>query len=833
MAELPTGTVTFLFTDIEGSTKLLHELGDGYADVLSEHRSVLRDAFAAHDGVEVDTQGDAFFVAFARATDAVAAAADSQRGLGEGPVRVRMGIHTGEPIRTDEGYAGMDVHRAARIAAVGHGGQVLVSQTSRDLLGDQVELRDLGAHRLKDLTQAQRIYQLGEADFPPLKSLNRTNLPVTATALVGREQEVTELHDLLANGTRLVTVTGAGGSGKTRLALQVAAELSDDFGDGVFFVPLAPIQDAELVGPMIEQVVGLRDLAELREAQALLVLDNMEHLLQAAGQVSALLADAPSLKLLATSRAPLRVSGEHEYALDPLPQDAAVELFLERARSVRRDVALDDAVFEICRRLDGLPLALELAASRVKVFDPPLLLERLERRLPLLTGGARDAPERQQTLRAALEWSYELLEEPLRQALRGLGVFAGSFSLEAAESVTGTELEGVTALVDWSLLKPTGEGRFFMLETIREYAGEQLELSGEQEALRDCHLAYFLDLAVEAEPNLTGSEQAEWYRRLADEQDNIREALEHACNTEDAERAQMLAGTIWRFWLTRGQIDEADRWYTRAVALDGATSPMAHARVLFGVAHVTEALGSEGLTQQFEEVAEALRVAGETRWRILAMTHLAIAYVGEGELARGRRMSAEALSLARSTGDLRGEAITTSNLAYQLTVEGDEAGAAALLEEAVVAFRALGDTYGLAGALFDLAVLTIRRGDIAVTTEHLVESIRLGISIDAVLLVAHAVLIAGAVALARGDARTYARLYGAGDAVREARGFELDPIVAELLAEATPKARDALADDFDAAWAAGAELELDAAVELALASVEPPVLDDSSGKRFT
>src|SRR5580765_1741276 len=245
MAELPTGTVTFLFTDIEGSTKLLHELGDGYAEVLAEHRRMLRDAFAAHDGVEVDTQGDAFFVAFARATDAASAAAESQKALAAGPVRVRMGIHTGEPIRTEEGYAGMDVHRAARIAAVGHGGQVLVSQTSRDLLDGQIDLRDLGAHRLKDLTQAQRIYQLGDGDFPPLKSLQRTNLPVTATALVGREQELTELCGLLGNGTRLVTLVGAGGSGKTRLALQVAAELSDAFDDGVFFVPLAPVQDVE------------------------------------------------------------------------------------------------------------------------------------------------------------------------------------------------------------------------------------------------------------------------------------------------------------------------------------------------------------------------------------------------------------------------------------------------------------------------------------------------------------------------------------------------------------------------------------------------------------
>jgi predicted ATPase/class 3 adenylate cyclase len=819
MADLPTGTVTFLFTDIEGSTKLLHALGDGYAEVLAEHRRVLRDAFEAHGGVEVDTQGDAFFVAFARATDAAAAAADGQRALAEGAVRVRMGIHTGEPIRTDEGYAGMDVHRAARIAAVGHGGQVLVSQTSRDLIGDQVELRDLGAHRLKDLTQAQRIYQLGDGEFPALKSVNRTNLPVTATALVGREQELSELCGLLSNGTRLVTVTGAGGSGKTRLALQVAAELSDDFGDGVFFVPLAPVQDTELVAPTIEQAADLRELAELREAEVLLVLDNMEHLLGSTDVLSALLGDAPRVKLLATSRAPLRLTGEHEYALDPLRTNEAVELFLERARSAKRDLGYDEAIPEICRRLDGLPLALELAASRVKVLDPPLLLERLEHRLPLLTGGARDAPERQQTLRATIDWSYELLEEPLQRALRRLSVFAGSFSLKAVESVTETDLEQIAQLTDWSLLKPIGEGRFFMLETIREYASEQLERTGEHEELRGRQLAFFLELAIEAEPNLTGPEQAEWYRRLAAEQDNIREALAHACDTQDRDRAQMLSGTIWRFWLNRGQIDEAGRWYERALAL-GPGSAMPHARALFGAAHVSEARGEPELPRQFEEVVEALRASGETRWQILAMAHLAAAYAEEGDAERAERLSAEGIALARETGDVRGEAITISNLAYARTVEGDLAGAAKLLEEALVALRTINDTYGIAMCSTDLAQLAVRRGDVDRAAEHLAVGIPLSISIGAVLVTAHMLPPSAAVALARGKLAAAARLCAASHAFSEDRGFEFDATVLALIRDTSEEARGVLGDGFDEAWAAGAQLELDAAVELALASID-------------
>ena len=819
MAELPTGTVTFLFTDIEGSTKLLHELGDGYADVLAEHRRLLREAFDAHDGVEVDTQGDAFFVAFARATDAVAAAADSQRALGDGPVRVRMGIHTGEPIRTDEGYAGMDVHRAARIAAAGHGGQVLVSQTSRDLLDGQVDLRDLGAHRLKDLTQAQRIYQLGDEDFPPLKSLNRTNLPVTATALVGREQELTELRELLGNGTRLVTVTGAGGSGKTRLALQVAAELSDDFGDGVFFVPLAPIQDPQLVVPTIEQSAGLTDRTELREANALLVLDNMEHLLEAAGQVSSLLADAPGLKLLTTSRAPLRVSGEHEYALDPLPQDEAVELFVERARSVRRDVELDDAVSEICRRLDGLPLALELAASRVKVLDPPLLLERLERRLPLLTGGARDAPERQQTLRAAIEWSYELLEEQLKKALRGLAVFGGSFSLEAAESVAGTDLEGVTALVDWSLVKPTGVGRFFMLETIREYASELLELSGEQGALRERHLAYFLDLAVEAEPELTGPEQVRWYGRLADNQDNIREALEHACATHDAERAQMLSGTIWRFWINRGQIEEAARWYERALAL-GPGSPKARARALFGEAHVREARTDPELPKHYEQVVDALRLSGETRWLVLAMTHLAGAYAERGDMERAEKTSAEGLALARETGDVRGEAVTLTNLAYTRAIDGDFAEAEKLLEDGLRALRSIDDVYGIAVCASDLAQHALRRGDADRAAELLAESIPLSVSIGSVLVTTHSFPAAAALARERGASDAATRLCAACRTICDERGFDLDQVSDALLQGTIEALRSTLGDRFDEQWELGARLDFEAAVQLALSSID-------------
>jgi len=624
-ADLPAGTVTFLFTDIEGSTRLLHELGDAYADELAAHRHALRDAFTRHGGVEVDTQGDAFFVAFARAGKALAAAADAQRAL-KGPIRVRIGLHTGEPLLTEEGYVGIDVHRAARIAAVGHGGQVLISQATRDLVGAE-ELRDLGEHRLKDLTAPERIYQLGDHDFPPLKSIDRTNLPVTATPLVGRETELAELLALLRNATRLVTLTGPGGSGKTRLALQVAAELVDEFQDSVYFVSLAPVQDPALVAPTMAQAAGVRDLDDLRHAEALLLLDNFEHLLPAANEVGELLAGSSKLKLLATSRVRLRLTGEREFALDPLPQAQAVEFFVERAREVKRDVRFDDSVEEICRRLDGLPLALELAASRVKILDPPLLLERLERRLPLLTGGARDAPERQQTLRATIEWSYDLLDPRLQRVFLCLAAFRGTFSLDAAERVATADLDEIAGLVDWNLLKPIGQGRFLMLETIREYGVELLDASGESDEIRDRHLDFFLALVVEAEPNLTGPDQRQWYDRLRLEQDNLREALAYACDSGDGERALMLAGTIWRFWWNRGYTDEAGHWYERAFAVEEGASVEARARAFFGFAHVSESRGdSEQTLIRMREAADLFRQIGDTRWLVLALTHLAQAH---------------------------------------------------------------------------------------------------------------------------------------------------------------------------------------------------------------
>jgi predicted ATPase/class 3 adenylate cyclase len=578
---LPGGTVTLLFTDIEGSTRLLQRLGERYAGVLAEHQRLLRAAFAAHGGREVDTQGDAFFVAFPRAIDAVRAAVAAQRALAAHPwpegaaVRVRMGLHTGEPTPTGGRYVGLDVHRAARVGAAAHGGQVLLTQTTEALvaheLPDAVRLRALGPQRLKDLQHPEPLYQLVvaglPADFPPLQTLDRHahNLPVQPTPLLGREREVGMARALLARpGARLVTLTGPGGVGKTRLGLQVAAEVADRFPDGVWLVPLAPLGDPALVGPTVARTLGLGEAAGqplrdtlaayLRDKRLLLLLDNVEHLLDAAPLLADLLAASPALAVLATSRAPLRLAGEREVAVPPLPlpaagrppareelgECAAVRLFVDRAQAVRADFRLTDenaaAVAEICRRLDGLPLALALAAARARLFAPPALLARLARPLALLTGGARDLPARQQTLRATIDWSYGLLGAGEQRLFARLAVFAGGCTLEAAEAVCdgagdlGADvLEGLEALVAQSLLRwepgAGDEARVAMLETLREYAAERLAASGEAAAAGRAHAAHYLALAEAAERELAGPRQAAALARLEAEHDNLRAAL--------------------------------------------------------------------------------------------------------------------------------------------------------------------------------------------------------------------------------------------------------------------------------------------------------------------
>ena len=524
-ADLPSGTVTFLFTDVEGSTKLLHELGaEGYAAALAEHRHLIRESCARHSGVEVDTQGDAFFFAFPTAPGALSAAGEMTETLASGPIQVRIGMHTGTPLLTDEGYVGGAVHFGARIAASGHGGQVLVSAPTRALLepsdtvSQGVSLLNLGEHRLKDIEGAVSIFQLGEDSFPPLKTISNTNLPRPASSFVGRGDELEEVLARIKVGARLVTLTGPGGSGKTRLALEAASSLVPEYKAGVFWVGLAALRDPSLVPETIAQTIGAKDgLAEhIGEREMLLLLDNLEQVIESAPELSALLSACPNLTLLVTSRELLRVQGEVEYPVPPLASPEAVSLFGERAQ-----LEPSEEIAELCARLDNLPLAVELAAARVKALSPAQILERLSQRLDLLKGG-RDADPRQQTLRATIEWSYDLLSPEEQELFARLSVFAGGCTLAAAEEVAGADLDTLQSLVEKSLSRFTNE-RYWMLETIREYAVERLDAACEREELSGRHADFVLQLASRIEA--TGDVDRQLSTSFSLEQDNFREAL--------------------------------------------------------------------------------------------------------------------------------------------------------------------------------------------------------------------------------------------------------------------------------------------------------------------
>jgi predicted ATPase/class 3 adenylate cyclase len=701
MRELPSGTVTFLFTDIEGSTRLLHELGDRYPDALAEHRRLVREAFTRHGGTEVDTQGDAFFVAFPDAHEAVAAAAEAQAALAPGPIRVRMGLHTGEPIVWAEGYAGLDVHRGARICACAHGGQVVLSERTRAYV-DGVSIRDLGAHRLKDLSEPQQLYQLGDAEFPPLKTLHATNLPTQATPLVGREEELADIRALLGEH-RLVTLTGPGGSGKTRLGLQVAAEVLEDYPHGVFWVPLQSLRDPALVVPTIAQTVGSKNgLADhVGDKRMLLLLDNLEQVIEAAGDLSHLLAETGSARLLVTSREPLRVAGEYRYTVDPLAERDAVVLFLERARAVDPNFEPSDAVAEICRRLDGLPLALELAAARVSLLSPDDLLARLERALPVLTLGARDAPERQQTLRATIAWSYDLLDEDEQRLFRRLSVFAASFELDAVEPVCEAELETLQSLVDKSLVRRWGSGRFGMLETVHEFAGERLAESGEEGEVKRRHAEHYVVVAESAHVGEV-SEEPQRHDLAALELDNMRTALDWTLANRRVELGLRLALALTNFWVARDPF-EGRRWLESFLEQGELIAPTLRARTLRDYGGLVFIVGEfeDGLRLYEQSLAE-YRALGDEGGTAEVLARLAVAVQVRGDLAQAREYAEESLEIHRRLGSKRGEALGVHALALIEWDSGNHELARELMTRSATLARQTGFAWWEVGTLYSL-----------------------------------------------------------------------------------------------------------------------------------
>ena len=802
-SHVPGETHAFLFSDIEGSTRLEQAVGtSAYAELRERHRALVRTAVAAHGGLEQGTEGDSFFVVFGTATQAINAALDAQRTLASEPwpdgvaVRVRMGINAGTASVAGGSLVGLAINRAARIANVANGGQVLVSESIRLLghatLPDDASLVDLGSHRLKDLLEPEHLYQLlapgiGQT-FPPLATLDvhPNNLPTQLTSFVGRDDELVRAGDLLA-ANRLVTMTGPGGTGKTRLSLQVAAASASDFPDGVFFVPLETVRDPALVASRIGSVIGLAEtggrtaldlLAEwLTGKRVLLLLDNFEQVVNAGPIVAELLRAAPGLRILATSRAPLRVSGEQEYPVPglPVPPDPrnqggyeqartggsgaidlatlttyeAVRLFIARAVSVRPDFMVTNAnapaVAAICVRLQGMPLAIELAAARIKLLSPEAILSRLEHQLNLLAAGARDLPARQQTLRGAIAWSYDILDEADRGLLDRLSVFEGGFSLDAAEVIGipadgrgGDVLDGLLALADQSLLRSvdTDPPRFFMLETIREFAAEMLDQRPDGSAIRARHTRWFLDLVETAAPELSGPGQRAQLERLEREHDNIRAVLDRAPLVGDGACAIRVGFAMWRFWQKRGHLYEARR------RLEGmAEAPWSHDDPILR-ARLMEALGGvywwqadlADMKEAYREALELRRAQGDKSEIANALYNYSFSFAvspnpKEDPKAAdpdglGARAQAEALALYEEIGDLRGQANVLWAMGNRSYFRKEDGNGRAYFTDALNRFRQVGDVTMEAWSLHMLGTAVLRLGERDASRPILLESLR-------------------------------------------------------------------------------------------------------------
>jgi predicted ATPase/class 3 adenylate cyclase len=868
---LPTGAVTFLFSDIEGSTRLVASLGAGYTAVLERHQAIIRAAIAANGGTEVATEGDSFFVVFPSAARAIAAAAASQLDLDREPwpdavgtVRVRMGIHTGEGVLGGDNYVGLDVHRAARIAAAAHGGPVLVSATSQALLGasnaDGLALRDLGAFRLKDLDEPERLLQLTgpdlAADFPPPRTLETpSNLPSQVTSFVGREREVREIGELLG-GSRLVTLTGPGGTGKTRLSLRVADDARPAHHDGVYFVELAPITDPRLLPTTIAQAIGLLEdpkrpvlealEAQLRDRDVLLVLDNFEQVLDGADVVGRLIAAAPHLTVLATSREVLRLRGEQEYPVPPLelpdpaalpsiealPAFEAVALFIERARAVQPAFDLTPAnapaVASICVRLDGLPLAIELAAARSKLFSPDAILARLEQSLTLLTSATRDLTDRQRTLRGAIDWSHDLLDPIERTLFRRLAIFVGGLSIEDATEVAnpGEELgidsfEALASFADKSLLRlvrtDAGEPRFRMLETIREYGFEKLAASADREPTRLRHEDHFAALAMRAEPELLGPNGREWLDRLELDRDNLRSAIQGAADDGRLELALRAGAALWRFWQQRGHLAEGRETIAALLARPGAAAPTT------GRAKALAALG--GLDYWRGDIAAAgvayaeglaiERMLGDPAGLADALYNAGFVAVLTDDPISARADYDEALAIYESLHDSKALTRVREALVFLMYHQGAYAAARELQEQNLAAFRASGESYRVGAALTLLAGINLRAGVYDQGRALLAEAVGILHEIRDTHSIVRIAIIASSLAVAEGQMERAARLGGAADALRAPLGDIATPLQMLRLPDPLPTARAALGDAaYDAVYAEGRKLNLDEVVGL-------------------
>jgi predicted ATPase/class 3 adenylate cyclase len=905
-------TLTFLFTDLEGSTVMLRHLGEAYTDVLADHHRLIRGCLASHGGNEISTQGDGFFAIFTSPSASVAAVMEMQRAIGShhwpagARVRVRMGIHTGEASETAVGLVGLDVHRAARIAAVAHGGQVVMSGTTAALVAGSMPagaaLKNLGRHRLKDLGQPEQIFQLEadgiETDFPPLRSLDNPellhNLPERLTSFVGREREQGELRALISSH-RLVTLTGPGGSGKTRLVLQIAAELLDGNGDGVWLVELAGLSDPDQVVSAIADVFRVKPQADrsvletlidaLSHRNLLLVLDNCEHVVVACAKAcDAILRSCPTVHVLATSREPLGIDGETIYRVQPLSlppvgvddvtlasSSDAVRLFVERASANQPSFALDEKntalVLSLCRRLDGIPLALELAAARLRSLSLTKVHDNLDDRFRLLTGGSRSALPRQQTLLATVEWSYDLLNPAERRLLRRLSVFSGGFDLEAAEALCSTPdddlfgvLDHLGSLVDKSLVAAdtvsSSEVRYGLLETIRQYARGKLrdeDGSAELAALDDAHAYMFVRLAEAAEPHLRGPAQIEWLHHLDSERDNLRAAAAHLLGERGDTRAALrLARSLRRYWLMRDAHHDGLAVYDALSSRPelGESSRVA-AEVLSGhswlVLH-----GDVAKATQLNEAA--LRVARELRDDALISGSLCVLAHTKGWLSGDqatyeqlwteavatartvgdpfllalilgngttRRDFEESLAISETLGDRFGQAWMLSNLASLGLLEGDTRQARRHAEGAVTLFETLGIVDE--ASLLNLSMALVLAGDWAAARSSFVKALRSARLHFNDFYVGYGLLGIALCDSADGRLKRASRLHGAVDAQVERHGAPLEAFEQQMADEDRARLTGAMGEPaFADAYESGRQMQKESAINLALRADQDP-----------
>ena len=877
MPSLPTGTVTFLFTDVEGSTRLLEHLGDRYADALTQYRHLLCSAVQERGGQEVDTQGDASFFAFPRARDAVAAAVAAQQGILRHPwtdgvsVRVRMGLHTGEALATETRYVGIDVHRAARISAAAHGGQILLSDTTHALVAKDlpqgVSLRDLGEHRLKDLAGPHRLFEVMAADlpadFPPLRSLDvlPNNLPVQLTSFIGREREKAEVKRLLST-TRFLTLTGSGGAGKTRLALQVAAEGLEGFPDGVWLVELAVLTDPSLVPKAVASALDVpeqpgRMLTEtladsLRGKSVLVILDNCEHLVAACAHLTtALLRACPNLRMLATSREALGVTGETTWRvpslslpdpqrlppLDRFTEYEAVRLFIDRAAASAPQFAVTSsnalAVAQVCHRLDGIPLAIELAAARVKVLAVEQIAARLDDRFRLLTSGSRTALPRHQTLRAAMDWSYDLLSDRERTVLHRLSVFAGGWTLEAVEAIcsgNGVEatdiLDLLTQLVDKSLVVVGtlgGEARYRLTETVRQYGWDRLLEGGEAVVVRLRHLDWFLGQAEQADPRLRGPEQGVWLERLEMEHDNFRTALEYSL--ADAGRAEVglrLAGALGQFWLLHGYFAEGRKWLQQALSRPHGLPRAMRAKALNRHGFIATRQGDYDIAQgNHEESLAIYERLGDKRGIAESLDNQGSLAANQGEYERALSLHAKSLAIHRELGDEVAIARVLGEMGHMAWHQSANTLARSLLEESLALMRRRGPKGRLAYVLWSLGLVAHDEHHFAEARALFNEGLTTANEVGDPFNIAFLLEAIAGTAAAEGNQERAARLLGFAEAYRQAKFFPLPRSHRSDYDRPISTIRAALDERaFAAAWAEGRAMTLEQAVEYALNEVQ-------------